>query len=92
MGQGSSVRVAMVMAAPMTLEGRQRGHRTSTAAHGPAVAVATSSLGCSEILRSQEQEGEEGGGGWWENPSAFILKEEEGKKTRVSFSSCDLQT
>jgi len=39
--------------------------RPSTAARGPAVAVATSPPGCSEILRSLEKEGGEGRPSFW---------------------------
>ncbi len=74
---------------------RQRGQRTSTAAHGPAVAAATSSLGCSEVLRSQAKEGEERWCRW--GPSAVILKKTKKKKkkkrkeTGVSFQAYELQ-
>lgn len=65
---------------PRNPQRRQKGQRTWATAQGPAVALATSASGWSEILHSQEEEEEEGVGGGeasWEDPSAFILKEEE---------------
>lgn len=41
----------------------RRGQRTVAAAHGPAVACATSSLGCSEKPRFEGTGGRGGGGG-----------------------------
>lgn len=78
MGQGSSVRVAMAMAVPMTLEGgkKVKGHRLRRMVQLSPWRPRHS--GAPKILRSQEKRREVGGG---RTLQASFWKEEK-KKTR----------
>lgn len=81
MGQGSSVRVAMVMAVPMTLEGRRevKGHRLRRMVQ--LSPWRPRHLAAAKSYVHRKKEGEEGGG----VGSAFILKEEEEENKSVSW-------
>lgn len=81
MGQGSSVRVAMVMAVPMTLKGGKevKGHRLWRVVQLSPWRPRHLAAAKSYVHRKKED------GGGSEGPSAFILKEQQEEKQSVSW-------
>lgn len=88
LGQGSSVRVAMVMAVPMTLEGGRevKGHRLRRMVQ--LSPWRPRHLAAAKSYVHRKKEGEEGGG--IRGPIS-LHSERRRRGKQVSFLACDLQ-